>query len=173
VHVSFQDLDELLGSPKKELPVRGRLLSFPDRISAESGVVLLRVSQRAKSDPEQAKDADAIVADLLTPEGWEALQAEVLGKPAEEFIADGLSGDEVAHIFKTLMTWHLYGQDAAEKAWVQVGNPPAPNRAARRASKAPAKSNRTRGSHAGSQTPASASAPAAASPGPASSSSGG
>lgn len=170
----FQDLDELLGSPKKELPVRGALLTFPDRISAESGVVLLRVSQRAKADPEAAKDGDTILSDLLDADGWEALQTEVLGKPAEEFIADGLSGDEVSHIFKTLMTWHLYGQDAAEQAWATVGNPPAPNRSTRRASKAPAKSNRARGSRDGSMTPAPGSAQVtAASPGLDSSSTGG
>lgn len=169
--MAFKDLDELLGSPKKELPVRGTLLTFPERISAASGLVLLRVSQRAKADPEAAKDADALVADLLDEAGWEALQSEVLGRPAEEFIADGLSGDEVSHIFKTLMTWHLYGQDAAEAAWEQVGNPPAPNRSTRRASKAPAKSSRARGSRAGSTPPESAPT-VAASPGPTSSSTG-
>ena len=149
--MGFKDLDELLVT-RKQLPVRGRLLDFPDRISAGSGLVLLRISQRAKAHPDQAADAESIVAGLLDEAGWEALQTEVLGKPAEEFIADGLSGDETSHIFKTLMVWHLHGQEAAERAWEQVGNPQAPNRRTRR-SKAAATSSRARGSRAGSTTP--------------------
>lgn len=144
----FKDLDELLVA-RKQLPIGGRLHDFPDRISAASGLVLLRLSQRAQADPDAAANADKIASELLDDAGWEALQTEVLGKPAEEFIADGLTGDHVSHVFKTLMTWHLHGQDAAEKAWEQVGNPPAPNRASRRAT---ATSTRSRGSSSGTTT---------------------
>lgn len=168
----FQDLDELLGSPKKELPVGGRLLTFPDRISAETGMVLLRISQRAKDNPEAAQDGDALVADLLDDDGWQAVQTEVMGRTPEEMLADGLMGDRAAHVFKTLIIWHVYGREAAEKAWSQVGNPPAPNRATRRASKAPAKSNPGRGSRAGSTTPEPDDATALGTPGPNSSTAG-
>jgi hypothetical protein len=153
--VPFKDIDELLGSPKKQLPVHGRLYDFPDRISAATGTVLLRISQRAQADPAAAEDADSIVADLLDDEGWVAVQEEILGRPALDFVAEGLTGDQVSHIFKTLMVWHLYGQEAAEKAWEMVGLPPAgaPNRAVRR-SKGQAKSSQGRGSRGGSKTPA-------------------
>ena len=165
----FRDLDELLGSPKKQLPIRGRLLDFPDRISKDTGLLLLRVQQRAKASDGDT-DPATLVADLLDDEGWTALQAEVLGRSPEELIAEGLSGQEIAHIFQTLISWHLYGQDAAEAAWESVGNGPAPNRKTRR-SKAAAPSNRPRGSRAGSTTPASTgkAETAAASPGPGSS----
>lgn len=165
--MTFQDLDELLGSPKKELPIGGRMVTFPDRISKDTGLLLLRVSQRAKADPAAAENADTIVADLLDEAGWQAVQSEVLGRSPEELMAEGWSGDHLAHIFKTLITWHLYGRDTAEEAWSQVGNPPAPNRASRRAT---ATTTRSRGSSSG--TTAKKAAPRKATPGRGSSATG-
>ena len=153
----FRDLDELLGSPAKELPIRGKLYAFPDRISAASGLVLLRVSQRAKADPAAAQaDPQAIAGDLLDPAGWEALQAEVLGRSPEDLVAEGLNGDEVTHVFRTLVAWHVYGRENAEAAWESLGNPQGPTNRTERRSKAAAPSAR-RASPASSKTRASAS----------------
>lgn len=163
--MSFQDLDELLGSPKKELPIGGRLVTFPDRVSAETGVIMLRIAQIAKSDPAKALDADTIVSELLDDEGWARIQAEVLGgDPQTLMLEHNLTGDRLAHVFKTLMAWHLYGKEVAEKAWAEVGPPAAPNRATRRR-KTPAKSSPARGSRGGSTTPKAVQAAEATSPG--------
>lgn len=150
--MSFRDLDELLGRPAKELPIRGRVHTFPDRISAESGLVLLRLSQHVKADPDPTANAQAIASELLDEAGWVALQAEVLGRPAEEFIGEGLTGEEVAHVMRTLIVWHLHGLEAAEAAWEAVGNAQGPTNRQTRRSKAAATSSPRRASPASSTT---------------------
>jgi hypothetical protein len=170
----FRDLSEFLTDTPKCLPIHGKLWEFPTRISAESGIVLLRIANTTQTASDGGEDGDALVAQVADAAQLQALQTELLGCDPEDLIRQGWTMEEVAHVFKTLMAWHLYGQESAETAWEQVGPTPAPNRASRRAaSAAPVTSNPGRGSRAGSKTTASGKAPRKAAPAGRTSSNGG
>lgn len=155
----FRDFDELVARAPKQLPIGGRLFDFPDRISAETGRLLLVMQRQA-----QELGAEATPEDLLETAGLDAdtllqVQADLLGDALDEMVAQGVGG-AVGHVVKTLTVWHLYGQDAAEQVWNSLGPTPAPNRAARR-SKATATSTKRPASTAGttSRAPAAAARP--------------
>ena len=127
--MGFKDLKELLTDEPKRLPVGGKMIEFPGRISAEAGLTLLTLSRTLEQiEPGESREEVAARVDLPDDE-WNALVVAVLGKMPQEFIADGLSPEEALYCFQALMAWHLYGQDAAEQAW----DPPKPNRAQKRA----------------------------------------
>jgi len=77
------------------------------------------------------------------------LRQEILGGVEQEMVEDGLSSAHIKAVFYTLIAWHLSGQETALEVWNKQGKAPAPNRAARRASRT--KSVRQRGSQDGSK----------------------
>jgi hypothetical protein len=143
--VAFRDLDELLDVPPLVLPIRGKEYSFPGEISARSWLRLQRLSEQMNG----GADADDLA---LGDEEEAALEAEMFGGLKDELIADGLTGSHIRIVFYTLIAFHLSGRTVAETVWNNAGEPPAPNREARR-SKTPATSTRSRGSRAGSKSP--------------------
>lgn len=129
--MGFQDLEELIPLSKKRLPIGGgREHEFPDRISAESGALLLLIQKTARERTDLGGDLTAILKALNVDDAHaDRLMEDVLGMPAAELLAMvSMNGDRMLHIFKTLMVWHLAGQEAAEEAWSQVGNPKAPTK---------------------------------------------
>jgi hypothetical protein len=168
--MGFRDLDDFLGEAKPiELPIRGKTYSFPGTISARTGLLLHRLTNKAdKVDDMSQADAEELLGkELLGDAEHDDLRSELLGDAELQMARDGLTSAHVDHVFRTLMVWHLVGPEQAEKAWNSVGEAPAPNRAARRAT---ARKTRSRASTAGST---SASKPAATgSAGPSSSSTG-
>lgn len=167
--MSFKDFDELVARTPKRLPIGGRLYEFPDRISAETGKLLLVMQRQAQELGADASPESLLRTAGISDEQILKVQAEMLGDTIDEMVANGV-GAAVGHAVKALTAWHLYGQEAAEQAWNSLGPTPAPNRAARR-SKATATSTRSRASTTGtsSRKPAKA---AAARPGRNSSKSG-
>lgn len=131
----------------KRLPIGGQVFEFPDRISAQSGEVLLRVQAAAQDLSSEADPVDVLEAANIATDKLMQAQAEMLGDGHAALIAAGL-GAAVEHVVQTLTAWHVFGQVAAERAWNGLGPTTAPNRAARR-SKATAPSNRAQASTGG------------------------
>lgn len=132
--MGFRDLDEFLTEQPIELPIRGKVYRFPGSIPARTGLLLQRLAAAAARAPEGTDQTAAteMAAEVLSDSEELDLRAEVMGDAEAEMADDGLSTAHTAHVFRTLMVWHMVGQGAAEKAWEQLGPPPAPNRAARR-----------------------------------------
>ena len=154
----FQDLDEILpvAHSAKRLPVGGEILEFPDRISAESGILLLRVQQQARENPALLEATGAVLVEKVGAERLEALMVEVLGRTFEEMLPlVGMNPARVMHIFQTLTVWHLAGEEAAREFWNDPGKAMALAATRTGPSKGKAKSAR-RGSRASSPTRASA-----------------
>jgi len=131
---AFRDLDEFLVVEPIELPIKGKVYSFPGEISARAWLLL------------QPVDLDEEVVD---DEYEVKLRQEILGGVEQEMVEDGLSSAHIKAVFYTLIAWHLSGQETALEVWNKQGKAPAPNRAARRASRT--KSVRQRGSQDGSK----------------------
>lgn len=147
--MSFKDFDELVAPAPKALPIGGKWYEFPAKVPAATGLLMLKVHRHQGV----AKTVDELMdAAGITPEHLAQITDDVLGDTLAELVADG-KGGAVARALQALTAWHLYGQDAAEAAWNRVGPTAAPNRTARRASKATAKSARP-ASTAGTTAPA-------------------
>lgn len=132
----FGDLTEFLVVEPKILPINGRRYEFPGDVSARAYLVIQHTMEqgvRAKraADAGQPYDPTQIVLD---DDEELDLQEELFGDARSEMIADGLTASQLQRVMATLMLWHAYGRDAAVAVWRQ-GEAPAPNRAARRASK--------------------------------------
>lgn len=143
--MAFRDLDDFMVVKTIDLPMRGKVYSFPGAISAASGLRLERFTALTQLDHEGGEvDPDELV---LVGDDADALEAEMFGDTKAEMIADGLTTAHVSAVFDTLMAFHATGSlEVAERVWEDhVGESTAPNRAARR--KKPAQA---RGSHSGS-----------------------
>lgn len=110
------DLDEFVGGKSlKHLPINGELVTFPDRISAKTGTLLIHLQRQ---DQDKAK----VSLKGITNDQWLAIQEDLVGDEAmEKLISLGVVGDTYAHVVATLIVWHLQGQDAAEKVWNTPG----------------------------------------------------
>jgi hypothetical protein len=162
--VSFRDLDEFLLDRPIELPIRGKTYQFPGSIPARSGLLLQRIAAAAEKAQTEIVEGRIstldLAAEVLSNEEETDLRGEIMGATELEMAKDGLSTAHTTHVFRTLITWHMAGPEAAEVAWERQGEAQAPNRATRRASKASASSTRKRASTSGTttRTPAKATA---------------
>lgn len=126
----FQDLDQVLPIAKKQLPIHGQVVDFPDRISAESGTLLLRIQHRGRERPELVEQPDQLIDGLVDEARMNELVEEVLGRPAEEFLPlVNMDQSRMMHVFQTLMVWHLSGEDSAREVWNNPGKAPGPKTA--------------------------------------------
>jgi hypothetical protein len=139
---AFRDLDEFLVDQPIELPIRGKNYRFPGSISARTGLLLQRMgakadeARRAGQGPAELASA-AMDAEVLDDETELDLRRELMGDTEAEMARDGLTTAHTGHVFRTLIVWHMAGEEAALAAWTALGNVQAPNREARRkASKA-------------------------------------
>lgn len=153
----FRDLDEFLVTAPIELPIRGKSYQFPGAISGRAGLLIRRLAEVA-DEARQARDEGRVVdetAQVLSEDDEVDLRAELLGDGEREMVDDGLSTAHIAHVFQTLMVWHLAGPEAAEQAWERMAvDPPKPNRQERRsASAGSATSTRQRASTSGTSSP--------------------
>lgn len=165
----FRDLDEFLVDKPIELPIRGKIYRFPGSVSARTGLLLQRMgavaeqAHRHGSDPATAA-TETLDSELLDDAAEQDLRREIMGDAEVEMARDGLSTAHTGHVFRTLIVWHLAGEDAALQAWERLGNVTAPNREQRRAaSKGSGTSTRRAGSTAGTTSrrkrPATAASP--------------
>lgn len=151
----FRDLDEFLVDEPIRLPIRGKTYEFPGSIPARTGLLLQRMGAMA----EQARQAGAgpaglakaaMEAEVLDDQAEMDLRRELMGDTEAEMARDGLTTAHTAHVFRTLMVWHMAGEEAAMYAWERQGNSSTPNRETRRrASKASGTSSRSAASTAG------------------------
>jgi len=146
----FKDLDEFLKPKTIKLPVHGVTYEFPGTISAKTGMrlSLLRAQLEAASASGDAIDPEV---EALSDAEEAEIKGELLGAVEQKMIDDGLSVEQIRTVWFTLVAHHLYGEGIAKMVWQQKGELPAPNRAQRRATKAP---SRRRGSPATSPAPA-------------------
>lgn len=160
--MSFRDLDDFLVVTPIKLPIKGKDYQFPGSISARSGLLLQRIAaaaERAKADILDGKTSTLdLAAEVLNDEEETDLRSEVMGGTEQLMADDGLTTAHTTHVFRTLLTWHMAGPEAAAVAWERQGEAPAPNRATRRASKGSASTTRKRASTSGTTTRAPAKA---------------
>lgn len=131
--MGFTDLQDVLGiSPAKVLPIMGRQVAFPGRVSARTGMLLLSIQR----DAAAAGDVDATIESLgLTDDDAEALEAEIFGDARAVLDELGVIGESRQLVMGTLVAWHLGGEQAAVQVWEAGpgGKAPAPSsRATRR-----------------------------------------
>ncbi len=149
----FEDLVDVLGiTPAKVLPIAGRQVAFPGRVSARTGMLLLAIQRDAVARGGEQRDVDETVAALgLTDDDAEALEAELFGESRAVLDELGVIGEARQLVMGTLVAWHLGGQEAAEKTWAAGaggGKAQAPsNRATRRTTAG--RSSKTAGKAAG------------------------
>jgi hypothetical protein len=161
---AFRDLDEFLIDEPIRLPIRGKTYEFPGSIPARTGLLLQRLGAAAEKASASIKagtaNATELAAEVFSDSEETDLRAEMMGDTEQQMADDGLTTAHTTHVFRTLMVWHMAGEEAAMKAWEAVGPQPAPNRAARRASKASATTTRRPASTSGTSTPTPGSATA-------------
>lgn len=130
---TWRDLADVVGlDAPKVLPIMGKEVAFPGRISAWAGGTLLAITAAAEAG---ATDPDEITETVgITEADAVELEAEILGDDgAAALDAAGVIGTARRHVVNTLMAWHISGEEAAREAWEAGGKAPRPNRAARRA----------------------------------------
>ena len=113
--MGFTDLQDVLGTtPAKVLPIMGREVAFPGRVSARTGMLLLSIQRDAAS----AGDVDATVEALgLTDADAEALEVELFGDGRAVLDELGVIGESRQLVMGTLVAWHLGGEQAAVEVW--------------------------------------------------------
>jgi hypothetical protein len=142
--MAFRELTEFLNSPRPELPVRGKVYVFPSNDEVSGRVTLqLRLIQSQAFAVAKAQEAGTTITldrAALDEVDEARVRRELMtlnGHDVEaEMIEDGCSGAQIDHVLNTLVVWHTAGPDAAEQAWEAMAgrlDPPAPNRAQRRA----------------------------------------
>lgn len=161
--MGFTDLQDVLGTtPAKVLPIMGRKVAFPGRVSARTGMLLLSIQRDAVAQGGESGDVEATVEALgLTDEDAEQLEVELFGDGRAVLDELGVIGEARQLVMGTLVAWHLGGIEAAEATWEAGtgGKAPAPsNRATRR--KTVGRSSKTAATAAG-RSRAGAGAPSA------------
>jgi len=144
--MAFRDLNEFLTAEPLVLPIRGKDYEFPGEISGRSWLMLQRlgaVADKARAEGEDFDPGVEVLNDLDQAE----LMSELFGDAFDELGDDDPGSMAMNIIFPTLMIYHLKDKETAEEFWNAAGNPPAPNRAAKR------KSAQSRGSQGGSTGP--------------------
>lgn len=131
--MGFTDLQDVLGTtPAKVLPIMGREVAFPGRVSARTGMLLLSIQR----DASAAGDVDATVEALgLTEEDAAQLERDIFGDGQAVLDELGVIGEPRQLVMGTLVAWHLGGEAAALEVWEAGvgGKAAAPsNRATRR-----------------------------------------
>lgn len=149
--MSFEDLDSFLVVQPVKLPIKGKTYEFPGAIPARTGLMLQRMAAAAEKAKGDGAAAD-LAAEILDDDEEFNLRADVMGDGEKAMADDGLTSAHVKHVFQTLLVWHMAGREAAEKAWRDLGEAPAPNRAARRGSKDSASTTKPRASTSGTTT---------------------
>jgi hypothetical protein len=154
----FRDLDEFLVDEPIELPIRGKTYRFPGSVSARTGLLLQRMGASADQARRAGKSgtaaaSDVFDAELLDDDTESDLRREIMGDAEAKMAKDGLTTAHTEHVFRTLIVWHMAGEDAALLAWERLGNVQAPNREARRGSKASGTSTRSPASTTGTSSP--------------------
>jgi hypothetical protein len=114
--VAFRDLTDVLGvTPPKTLPIHGEQVSFPARVSARTGMLLLTLQHRASAG-EGVKDVVDSLA--LDDDAAAELERDLLGEAGARRLDElGVIGDARAHVMGTLIAWHLGGEEAASATW--------------------------------------------------------
>lgn len=120
---TFPDLARFQQSVKREpivLPVRGKEYSFPPDIPLDTGLTITRLreevnkftlavlaNQQPNPNAELLDDASEakLILDLIGPETWAQMQT------------DGLTWADAEQVGRTLIAWHLYGEDRARAVW--------------------------------------------------------
>lgn len=122
----FEDLAEFFEVSPKRLPVKGKVYEFPASISGQAGLTLALVAEEFARVAEAKKRGEEIDFDNAVLDDQEEinLREELFGAAHQQMIADGLSADMISHVSKTLMVWHMQGEEAALAAWKSAG--PAP-----------------------------------------------
>lgn len=132
--MAFKELSEFLESKPIEIPIRGKVYSFPGEVSGRAWLLLQRMG--AAFQDAQAALAEGrhfeMDAEVLSDAEKVDLDAELFGGVDKEMSADGCTSSELKLVYGTLVIYHMAGAEAAEAFWEARGEVPAPNRAARR-----------------------------------------
>ncbi|MEN6426100.1 MAG: hypothetical protein ABFE13_12095 [Phycisphaerales bacterium] len=140
----FKELGAALKTEPLILPLGGKTYTFPGDLSAESWLLIRRVGQGTRFGTDATEP--------LTQAEEDRLMVEMFGDAMAEMLADGRTDNEMEFVHLTLLTFHLYGRDAAEIRWNAQGEAEAPSQE----DASPEDTDRvtpTRGSTAGTTSP--------------------
>jgi len=148
----FKDLSEFLDEDEPlVLPVGGKEYPFPGSISGTLWLKLHKITdQQQGALPEDEEP-------IAYPE-QRAVSEELFGEVEGQMAADGCTNTQIKAVLSTATVFYLQGRESAEafwnlQAWALSGEPPAPNRAARRHPARATPSTRQRGSADGMTRP--------------------
>jgi hypothetical protein len=149
----FRDLDEFFDASLR-LPIGGKTYVIPPP-DAEVGLLVQRImhagiAAEAGQEVDQA-GLNELAETVLTNDSKDTdLYQRLLGPVWGELFADKVDWPIIQHVGETALLWVAAGVDAAAKHWeAGAGEAEAPNRKARRAVAAQARSTRSRGSRSG------------------------
>lgn len=156
--MAFKDLDEFFVIKPIRLPIRGKVYEFPGSVSGRTGLLLHRMTEQVEQLKAGAKFDEDAQQEILDDAAETNLRAEILGDTEREMIDDNIPSLYIDHVFKTLITWHQFGEDIAKAVWEDVpGAPKAPeDRKAKRPRGTSGKASTTRKRASTSPTSASA-----------------
>lgn len=124
----FKDLDQIFKIQPLRLPIRGTVYEFPGSVSGRTGLLLHRMTEAvaAMQDGQPVPEYDE-QDEILDDDEELNLRKEVLGATEAQMVNDGLPKAFIEHVFKTLITWHQFGEEVAKAVWEDVpGAPKAP-----------------------------------------------
>jgi hypothetical protein len=164
----FGDLADFLAIEPKRLTILGTEYEFPGDVSAQTFLFLEHMMGAAAAAGVAQREGREITPRKVLLDDTEEmdLRGELFGDAAQQMLDDEVPNPYQQRALVTLMTWHVYGKDAARAVWRgdASGEAPAPNRAARRAQTrastrtGAATSTRTRASTSGTRSPRTSSA---------------
>ena len=113
--MGFTDLQDVLGTtPAKVLPIMGRQVAFPGRVSARTGMLLLSLQRDAVANGSVDASIEALG---LTDADAEEFEVEILGESRAVLDELGVIGEPRQLVIGTLVAWHLGGEQAAVEVW--------------------------------------------------------
>ncbi|GLZ34898.1 hypothetical protein Lesp02_70850 [Lentzea sp. NBRC 105346] len=103
------------------LPIGSNEYSFSKRISMRAGLALAEARVHAKEIAEAAHEGREDEIDLTQP-GFTAISEQqmmrdLIGDQWDRMLGDGVTEDEFRHVYMTLFTWHMVGEEAAKLVW--------------------------------------------------------
>lgn len=124
------------------LPIRGTEYAFSKSIPMRAGIMLVEAQAIVKSAAAEGREPDE---QPFTAADEQQLRRDLIGDQWDRLLADGVHAAEVEHVYRTLVTWHLSGEDAARLVWTDgQGNDASPPASSASTARTTSRSSSTR-----------------------------
>lgn len=129
--MAFKDFGDPRRAKPIVLPIRGRDYTFPGSgdIAASTWLKLQDFGELTASAAVAKRDGKDVEldAELLTELDQRQLMRELCGDELQRMLDDGVSGNELRSVLKTLMAAHMFSEELAEMVWNQQGEAEGPD----------------------------------------------